>query len=116
MHARTIDIVFATGVILLVGTQGRLCVRKALIFANQIYNIHSVSTSAALKPKVHHVVDRCPDFRIFPVEIRLFGREQREVVLVGLGIVCPLQDLGVSASLSVCDSTRQKRWGRTESR
>lgn len=49
-----------------------------------------VPTNATLEPEGHYVVDRCPNLRVFPIEIRLFRREQREVVLVCLGIVGPL--------------------------
>lgn len=109
MHSRTIGIVFASGMILAVWTQGRLCIREALIFADQIDHVHSIPTSAPLKPEVHHVMDRCPDFRVFPIQIRLFGREKGEEVLVCLGVVSPLQDIGVSFTSLDCYSIKYRR-------
>lgn len=96
MHARAIDIIFASRVVLAVWTQRGLCIREALVFADQIDYVHPVTTSATLKPEIHHIVDRCPNFRGLPVEIRLFRCEKREVVLVCLGVVGPLQEFRVS--------------------
>lgn len=98
MHSWTIDIVYASRMILAVWTQGRFCIRETLVFANQVDHVHTVPTSATLKPETHHIMYRSPNIRVFPVEIRLFRCEEGEEVLACGGVVGPLEDFRVSIS------------------
>ena len=50
-------------------------------------------------PEVHNIIDRGSDIGVLPVEVGLVGCEEREVILVGGGVVSPgrvgfTEDLG----------------------
>ena len=54
---------------------GRLC--------NQTDHVHPEAVYAAVKPAIHHGIDRFPELWIFPVQIRLLLAEQMPVPLSG---------------------------------
>ena len=72
-----------------VGSVYGLCVWEPLVLAYKVYDIHSVAAGATIKPKVHHIVNGIPDLRVFPIEIRLLGREQGEEIFVRFGVIGP---------------------------
>ena len=89
MHSRPIHIVLGTRMVFIVRSHHGLCVWKPLILAYMVYDIHSVAAGTTIEPEVHHIVDGIPDLRIFPVEIRLLWREQREKVFICFGVIGP---------------------------
>ncbi len=50
------------------------------LLADVVDDVHAKAGNAALKPPVHHLVDLCSNFRIFPVQVRLATVEQMQVV------------------------------------
>ena len=64
-------------------------VRKCLIFGNHTDNIHTEAIDSFFTPECHHIINFLADFFVFPVEIRLFLREQMQVIHLGLGIIFP---------------------------
>src|SRR5581483_3995453 len=52
-------------------------------------DINAEAVDTAPQPETHHVVDRFPDRRVAPVEIRLLAQERVIVVLPGGGIILP---------------------------
>lgn len=43
---------------------------------------HSKATGASIEPKAQHIVNSGSDVGVFPVEIRLFWREEREEIFL----------------------------------
>ena len=52
-----------------------------LALGNQVDHVHAEAVDATIDPPVHHVVDRLPYLRVLPVEVRLLGAEQVQVIL-----------------------------------
>lgn len=99
MHSRPIDIVLGARMVFNVRSFYGLCVWEPLVLTYKVYDIHSVAAGATIEPEVHHIMDGIPDLRVFPIEIRLLGREQGQEILVSLGVIGPgtvgfTEDLG----------------------
>ncbi len=60
-----------------------------VFFANHADDIHPVPVNPLVTPPGHHVKDRIPDFGVGPVEIRLLGSKQVQVILVCGLIILP---------------------------
>ena len=66
-----------------------VCVGESRVFGDEVDDVHAVAAGAAVEPEVHHVVHGRSHLRILPIEVRLFGGEEREKILVGGGVVGP---------------------------
>ena len=62
---------------------------ECLVFGNHADDIHTEAVDSFFTPEIHHVVNFLADFFVFPVEIRLFLREQMQVIHLGLSIIFP---------------------------
>ena len=82
VHAWAIDVVFGAGVVSGVGAHGWFGVREALIFADEIDDVHPEATGSSFEPEVHDILNGGADVWIFPIQVRLFGREEGEVVFI----------------------------------
>ena len=66
-----------------------LSVRQTGRLCNQTDHVHPEAVYAAVKPAIHHGIDRFPELWILPVQIRLLLAEQMQVPLAGFFIVTP---------------------------
>ena len=53
---------------------------------DQVDDVHPEAVDATVEPPVHHRVDRLPHLPVLPVQLRLAGREDVQVVLVRVGV------------------------------
>ena len=67
----------------------RLAFRVALVFGNQVDDVHSEAVDALVAPEAHQVVDLGAQFGVFPVEVRLLDAEQVQVILAGRLVELP---------------------------
>ena len=71
------------------GSTGGASIGQTRALGDNVDCVDAEAVDTAIKPPVHHVVDRVAHLRVFPVQIRLLAGEQVKVVLARGWIVLP---------------------------